>query len=409
MHVLFLHSYYCTNVSTSGSRSHDLCKALISRGHKVTVICQVVDLNRTMFDACPGFVKTLQIDGITIHGVDIPYSNKMGVPRRLASFFLFMVAACFSTFSARSVDLVFATSTPPTIAVPALFCKYTRRVPFIFELRDIWPDFVEQLGVLPGVPKSAFRFIDFCITRIYHRADAVTTTTPGMTEIIAQKGVWRGKLNTILLGANCGIFSSRSLPHRVLKEPALEGKFVVGFLGSISQGYGLQRLLEVADSISKVNSEVAFLILGRGGHFELLKQRIEELRLSNVHLGSAIPYQDVPSVLQNIQVGYESSVPSPASDCALDNKFYDYISAGLPILSNYDGDMGALLRKWDCGVVAKDISEEVLFLDTLQKDQELHLKMSHNALLLANELSRDKQKELFIDLLERHYHVVGRV
>lgn len=402
MHVLFLHSYYCTSTSTSGSRSHDLCRALVACGHKVTVICQVVDLNRAMFSDHIGFIKRIEVDGIPIIGVDIPYSNKMGIAARLFSFFRFMVVAIFASLSVRGVDVVFATSTPPTIAVPALFCKYLKRVPFIFELRDIWPDFVEQLGVLPMVPRFVFRFIDFCITRVYHRADAVSTTTPGMTEIIADKGVARAKLGTILLGANLAIYEKRSIPHPVLSQSVLKDKFVVGFLGSISHGYGLQRLLDVAAQTRLVNPTIAFLILGRGGHFETLQKNISDMRLDNVYLGVSIPYHEVPGVLQHIQVGYESSLPSPASDCGLDNKFYDYISAGLPILSNYDGDMGKLLRKWRCGFVASDIAEEVSFLDRLEKNRESHTFMSGNALKLARELSRDKQKELFVSLLERH-------
>jgi hypothetical protein len=124
------------------------------------------------------------------------------------------------------------------------------------------------------------------------------------------------------------------------------------------------------------------------------------MELTNVHLGEAISYGKVPTVLKHIAVGYESSLPSPASDCALDNKFYDYISAGLPILSNYDGDMGCLLRQYECGIVAMNVEEEVRFLDQLQRDQDLHRSMSRNALRLAEVLDREKQKALFVDNLE---------
>lgn len=401
MHVLYLHSYYCTNVSSSGSRSHDLCTALIARGHSVTVVCQVADLNRRMFENVPGFIKRVEIDRVTIYGINIPYYNKMGIIRRIASFFLFMIAACAKSLFIHDVDIVFATSTPPTIAVPAIIYKILKRKPFVLELRDIWPDFVEQLGVLPGVPKCFFRFIDWWMIRIYHCADALTTTTHGMTEIIANKGVDRSKLGTILLGANRSLYAKDYTHHKVLSEPVLKDKFIVGFLGSISYGYGLQRFLDVASSISQVNSNVSFLILGRGGQFQALSERIKEMCLSNIYLGSAIPYQEVPEVLKNIHVGYESSLPSSASDCALDNKFYDYISAGLPILSNYDGDMGNLLRKWNCGLVAGDIAAEVSFLDTLERNRDIYSTLSQNALNLAEKLDREKQKELFVTLLER--------
>lgn len=401
MRVLFLHSYYCTNVSTSGSRSHDLCKELIACGHTVRVVCQVTELNRLMFEGLPGFFKAIEIDGVKILGIGIPYSNRMGISRRLCSFLLFMIVSCLCCFWGGPKDVVFATSTPPTIAIPALFYKLFARRPFVFELRDIWPDFVEQLGVLPGVPKLFFRAIDYCMIRIYHRADVLTTTTPGMTEIVARKGVDRSKLGTILLGANRALYASDHASHSVLNEGAIRGKFVVGFLGSISHGYGLKRMLDVASATANVNKNIGFLILGRGGHFQILAEQIAFMKLTNVYLGTAIPYQEVPSVLKNIHVGYESSLPSPASDCALDNKFYDYISAGLPILSNYDGDMGDLLRRYECGVVAADVTKEVEFLDLLERDRDIHKTMSLNALRLAEELDREKQKRLFVSLLEQ--------
>lgn len=401
MHVLFLHSYYCTDVSTSGSRSHDLCKALSAKGHRVTVVCQVVDLNRSMFEDMPGFIKELVVDGVRVYGIAIPYSNRMGVLRRLFSFFLFMFAACAKCASIGKADVVFATSTPPTIAVPALFVKLTRRVPFVFELRDIWPDFVEQLNVLPMVPAWFFRLIDRCMIKIYRLADFVTTTTPGMTEIIARKGIPRSKLGTILLGAKRNLYAVPHVPHALLSLPLFKGRFIVAFLGSISHGYGLTRLLDVAAETARVNPNISFLILGRGGHFQLIADRISAMSLTNVHLGAAIAYHEVPSVLKNVHVGYESSIPSPASDCGLDNKFYDYISAGLPILSNYDGDMGNLLRQYNCGFVASSVAEEVDFLDRLEKSRETHRLMSRNSLRLAEELDREKQKDLFVALLER--------
>lgn len=401
MHVLFLHSYYCTDKSTSGSRSHDLCKALITKGHSVTVVCQVVDLNRAMFDNTLGFIKKINCDGITIYGINILYSNKMGVTRRMVSFFLFMFAACFKCLSLRNIDLVFATSTPPTIAVPALFYKFLKRKPFIFELRDIWPDFVEQLDVLPNVPKWIFRFIDRCMVLIYRIADVVTTTTPGMTEIIANKGIAREKLTTILLGAKLDMYAKQCRPHPILNEPLLQGKFIVAFLGSISHGYGLTRLLDVAAEMSLVNPNIAFLILGRGSHVQFLTERIISLGLNNVYLGGSVPYSQVPSVLKHVHIGYESSIPSTASDCALDNKFYDYISAGLPILSNYDGDMGTLLREYNCGQVCADVMEEIQFLDLMEKNPSERQSMSANAIKLAEKFSRDTQKELFIALIDK--------
>ena len=401
MHVLFLHSYFCTKNSTASSRSYELCKSLINRGHDVTVVCQVVDTNKIVFRNMSGLFKEITLDDIRIVGINVAYSNNMNIIRRLFSFFLFMIFSCYACARVKNIDIVFATSTPPTIAVPALFIKFFRGVPFIFELRDIWPDFVEQLDVLPGVPKWVFRSIDKCMIQIYKWADFVTTTTLGMTGIIAHKGVKKEKLGTILLGANRGHFKGKVFPHPVLKAPILKDKFVVTFLGSISYGYGLTHLLEVANKMLSINTKIAFLLLGRGNCFQEISDKIKEMALVNVHIEPAIEYRDVPRILKFVHVGYESSLPSSASDCALDNKFYDYISAGLPIVSNYDGDMGELIQRYNVGYVSKTIDDEVYILNKMERDRSYLKNLADNAEILSKEVDIEKQKILFVEMIER--------
>ena len=401
MHVLFLHSYFCAENATASSRSYELCKSLINRGHDVTVVCQLVDTNKMMFGNVSELFKEITLDGIRIIGINVAYSNNMGIIRRLLSFFFFMIFSCYVCARVKNIDIVFATSTPPTIAVPAFFIKFFRGIPFIFELRDIWPDFVEQLDVLPGLPKWVFRWIDKCMIRIYKWADFVTTTTTGMTKIIEKKGVNRKKLGTILLGANRQHFKGKISPHPILETHILRNKFVVTFLGSISYGYGLTHLLEVAKKIQSTNQEIAFLLLGRGNYFQELSEKIKEMALLNVHIEPAIEYRDVPRILKFVQVGYESSLPSSASDCALDNKFYDYISAGLPILSNYDGEMGELIQRYIAGYVSKSIDDEVYILDKMERDRSYLKRLAEHAVILSKALDIKKQKKLFVEMIER--------
>lgn len=401
MHVLFLHSYFCTEDAKANSRSYDLCRALLKKGHKVTVICQVIDTNKVIFEKSFGIFNEIILDDVKIIGINVPYSNKMGIARRLLSFSIFMIISSFKSLYIKDVDIVFGTSTPPTIAIPSLVVKFIRKVPFVFELRDIWPDFVEQLNVLPRIGKWLFPIVDVVMKKIYRCADFVTTTTPGMTKIIAKKGIDEKKLGTILLGANRKHFASKVQPHPILSSPILMKKFIIAYLGSISYGYGLSRLIEVAARVTSVNPNLSFLLLGRGNKFKEISNKINELGLTNVYIGDAINYREVPKVLQFVHIGYESSLPSRASDCALDNKFYDYISAGLPIISNYDGDMGDILRKNECGYVANNINDEVKILDRLEKDRNFLGFLSENARLLSRELDRDKQANLFVEKLEQ--------
>lgn len=408
MDVLFLHSFFSSPNGQVSSRSYDLCRGLVERGHKVTVITQIGPFNSNVFENTSGFIRYFTLDGIEMVGIAVPYANRMGIFSRLCSFFAFMILASFVAMRTKPVDIVFATSTPPTIVVPGLAVKWLRRVPFVLELRDIWPDFVEQLDVLPNMPKSVFRFIDSIMKWTYRRADRVTTTTPGMTEIVAGKGIKRGKLGTILLGSKNELFEKVGKPHQLLESPVLRGRFVVCYLGSISYGYDLDRLLNIAALMRDSDPEVAFLIVGRGGDRERLSERIRNDALTNVVMGPAVEYKYVPDILMHVQVGYESSYPSAASDTAFDNKFYDYMAAGLPILTNYNGDMKAFLEDRDCGRLAEDPETGARQIREWASRPEERTRLSGNARKAAQGvLSRSLQVQYFAELL-RWVHQKGQ-
>lgn len=400
MNVLFLHSFFCSPSGKVSSRSYDLCSGLLRNGHKVTVVTQITTFNKSLFDGTKGLIRRFNLDGMEIIGIGVPYESKMGIFSRLCSFFAFMIFANFAVMKIRPIDIVFATSTPPTIVVPAMIVKWFRHVPFVLELRDIWPDFVEQLNVLPKVPKIVFRMVDSAMKWAYRRADHVTTTTPGMTEIIARKGISRRKLGTILLGSKNEIFQESVEPHPLLDSPVLQNKFIICYIGSISYGYDLDRLLDVAALMRDSDPDVAFLVVGRGGDRDRLSRRIQNDNLKNVVMGPAVEYRNVPNILMHVQVGYESSYPTSASDTAFDNKFYDYMAAGLPILTNYDGDMRKFLETHNCGRLAEEPEAAARQIREWVSNPKELARSSANAREVAQKiLARSKQVQHFVGLL----------
>lgn len=401
MNILFIHSYYNTDKSIVSSRSHEMCVALVKRGHRVTALAQVTSLNEKTFAQSTGFIRRVIVDGVDIRGVKIPYRNSMGMFIRILSFFSFMVISTVYALCVRKLDIVFATSTPPTVAIPALLVKWFKRIPFVFELRDLWPDFVEQIDVLKWFPKWGFRSVESAMRFIYRRADFVTTTTPGMTELMKKKNVNEHRLGTLLLGSDIDVMSRHMPLHPILSCQELSNKFILCYVGSVSYGYGLEQMLDIAVRFKDRDDDIAFLIVGHGSKYQIIKNMISELQLKNTVICPAIEYHLMPSILKYVHVGYESSIPTGASDTAFCNKFYDYMAAGLPILSNYDGDMGGFLKRHGCGAVIRDPNEAANWILALKSDRTRYKHMSEKCSMLAKGvLSRTKEIAKFVSLIE---------
>src|SRR6185436_350076 len=179
MRVVYIHQYYCNPQMAGGIRSYEQARRLVARGHTVDVITTDI----TPGDRRLGW-KVTHEDGVTVHWFKIPYNNHMSYARRLRAFAEFMLLATVRATRLRA-DLVFATSTPLTVAVPGVLAARLRRVPFVFEVRDLWPEVPIEMGLLrnPLARKLAGGLADFA----YRNAAEVVALSPGMAAGVTKR------------------------------------------------------------------------------------------------------------------------------------------------------------------------------------------------------------------------------
>ena len=140
MKILYIHQYFKTPSEAGGTRSYWLAKKLVDNGFNVTMYTTSGNINEKMV------VKI--VDGIKVVYIKLPYSQKMNISQRLYSFINFMIKASFFAFKEKNIDLIFATSTPLTVGFPALVLKKIKKIPFLFEVRYLWPEVPIQMGGL---------------------------------------------------------------------------------------------------------------------------------------------------------------------------------------------------------------------------------------------------------------------
>src|SRR5882672_4909188 len=205
MKLLYLHQHFSTPAGAMGTRSYEFARRLVERGHQVTMVCGSYDVANTgldgPFDAGKrrGFV-----DGIDVIEIEAPYSNSTAMFRRAIIFCQFAMRSTFVALTS-DYDIQFATSTPLTIAVPAIIAKILRRKPFVFEVRDLWPELPRAMGVIRN--PLLLWIMDWLEFVAYHSANSCVALSPGIALGIARRGVPESRVVTAPNGCDLDLFA----------------------------------------------------------------------------------------------------------------------------------------------------------------------------------------------------------
>ena len=398
MNILYIHQYFCTPEEPGGTRSYWISRELVSRGHHVTMICST---NKMHPDACE-----TDVDGIHVIYVKNDYSNYMSAPRKVLSFVNFLRLAIKAGKKREGVDMVFATSTPLTIGYVALRLKAIKNWPYVFEVRDLWPEFPIQIGAI----KNPFLiwFLRKFEKRIYDKAEHVVALSPGMREGVIKAGTPQEKVSMIPNMSKPDKFYPREPNLNLAKQFGIDlCKFNVIHFGSMGRANGLKYIIDTAkvlqdDGVERVN----FIFLGDGATCPQLKQQVDELRLNNVKFLGNHPMDVVSEVVNLCDASVTSFLNLPILKTNSPNKLFDSLSAGKPIIVNSAGWTKDLVEKDDCGFFVdpdnpSDFAQKLM----LHIDEKDTLKRwSENARKLSIEVfNKDILSAKVADVIEKAY------
>jgi glycosyltransferase involved in cell wall biosynthesis len=298
VHILYLHQHFVARNGTSGGRSHEFSKILIEKGHKVTLITGLSDysgLNDLPNDMSP---RTI-LDGIDLRIIRVSYSQQMGMMRRILSFMQFMILSTWAALRIKSVDVVFATSTPLTIAVPGLCASLFHRRPFVFEVRDLWPDIPIQLGILRN---PLLCWLARLLERTaYRRAAHIVALSPGIQEAIVAQGIPKSKTTLIPNSSDVNLFRVPSNLGRDFRgsHPEIGDRPLVVYAGAFGKVNGLEGMVKLASVVHLRDPDIRFLLVGDGSE----KDRIMGLAKAggllnqNMFFMASVARRELPKIL----------------------------------------------------------------------------------------------------------------
>jgi glycosyltransferase involved in cell wall biosynthesis len=323
------------------------------------------------------------VDNIEVVWVRIPFGGSRKILLRMLGFLWFIPVSFLAALPAPSPDVIIATSTPLTIGIPALLLSWFRRVPFIFELRDLWPDCVVDYNVVRN--RALIRAAYWLESFLYRRATAIVALTRGIRERVISKGIAPDKVWVITNAADLEPFSPVG-PRMDLES--LTGvppsSFVYAYVGSLVWTNALSWVMEGMDYL-RDRKDIHLILLGSGPEKGWLMQEVAKRGLRNVHFLDPVPKSEVPAFLRNAQAGILTVEPCRLAHIFLPNKFFDYLACGCPVVLNFDGEAREYVEGAGAGVYVPPGDARALAeaLQALADSPERLRQMSANARHLA--------------------------
>lgn len=392
MNVLYLHQYFATPASNAGTRSYEMAKKLISKGHNVTFVTTSAYLSSD-YPLNKGW-NELTIDGIKVHILHLPYSNKDSFIKRIIKFVQFSFLSTLKSLRIKS-DVVLATSTPLTIAIPGLIYSKVKKVPMVFEVRDLWPELPVAVGAIknPLIIKLAEALEKYT----YKQSSRLIGLSPGMCDGIIRHGINKNKVILATNSCDTELFdvnSSVGNDYKVKKLLFLRGRKLIVYTGTFGLINNVGYLPELALKMKSIDDNICFVAIGDGMEKLSVIEKARSLGVLNDNLYILPPVAKIEIVellsAADLSLSLFGNVSEMWHNSA--NKLFDALASTTPIAINYGGWQKDFIAKYKCGVVLDPDNhfESAHELSNFLNDSERYSRAKDNCKELAyNDFSRD--------------------
>lgn len=356
MRILYLHQYFKTRDDAGGTRSYEMARRFVEAGHTVDLLAGETTARRRGY----GTWNTRNVDGIRVHSIAAPYANEMSYSARLRAFAHFAAAATFKAAAVKA-DVVFASSTPLTIALPGIIASRRHRVPMVFEVRDLWPTMPIAMGAIrnPVAIRSAKRLERMA----YRSATHVVALSSGMRDAIVRSGVDQEKVSIVPNCCDRDLFDVPPAAGEAFRQehPMLGSRKLVLYAGTLGRVNGVQYLVEIAASTLTKAPDVAFVVIGGGHDTGLVREHAATRGVldRNFFMLPPQPKRNIARALSACSLATSLFVDVPEMWVNSANKFFDALAAARPVMVNYGGWQAELLARSGAGIRVPSANPEV--------------------------------------------------
>jgi glycosyltransferase involved in cell wall biosynthesis len=399
-HILLIHQAFVGPGQAGGTRHYEFARLLVPQGqHRFTIVASTLNY-LTGQESKPDEATESDSNIVILRAYTPPVAHRSFFLRVLA-FFSFMITAVWTARQAKNVDLVMGTSPPIFQSVSAWFIAFLHRKPFLLEIRDLWPVFAIDMGVLKN--PILITLSQWLETFLYSRADHILVNSPAYRDYMLKRGIPSSKVTLIPNGVDPTMFDPNMSGQEIRERLGLEKKFIVTYAGALGMANDINVILRAADHLRDYE-DIHFLLVGDGKNRVLLEDSAKAQALKNVTFTGAMPKNDMPLVLAASDVCTATLLNIPMFRTTYPNKVFDYMAASRPTILAIDGVIRDVIEAANAGIFIEPGNDNALAdaVKTLYEDRARAFEMGQNArIYVEKHFNRNNDVKDFAALIER--------
>ena len=399
MKILFITDNFPPEVNAPATRTYEHVKEWQKQGAQVTIItCAPNFPHGKVFGGYKNkFYQKEYLDDIEVIRVWSYMASNSGFIKRVIDYFSFAFMAFWVGLFQKN-DIIIATSPQFFTTWAGWSISKIRRKPWVFELRDIWPESIRTVGAIKQ--ERILNWLEKIELGLYRDANKVIAVTDAFKDNLIKRGIYPEKIEVVTNGSNISLFSPREKDHNLLRSLNLENKFIVGYIGTHGMAHSLDFIVQ---SISKIDDEnIHFLFIGDGSKKSKITQMASMSSLTNITFLDPVTKEDVPRYLSIIDVSLAPLKKSDTFKTVIPSKIFESSAMGKPILLGVEGQAQKIIEKYKAGIcfLPEDEHDFITKVFLLKNDVELYRDCINGCQVLAKEYDRKKLADKMLHILQ---------
>jgi len=405
MRILFLTDNFPPEVNAPASRTFEHCREWVRAGHQVTVITGVP--NFPQGKVFPGYRNRLwqreSLEGIQVVRVWTYIAANQGFAKRTLDYLSFMVTGFLAGLIQRRPDVIIGTSPQFFTNCAAWMLSVFRWRPFVFELRDLWPESIKTVGAMRD--SAALRLLERLELFLYRRAAVIVAVTESFRRNLVARGIDPHKIAVVTNGVDLSRFQPLTRDPELAERFGLTGQLVLGYIGTHGMAHALETILEAAARMQALpeGANMRFVLLGDGARKQALKAKAEQMGLDNVLFLDTVPKADVPRYWSLLDVSIIHLRKADNFTQVIPSKLFECMGMGIPVLHGVAGESAGIVEREGVGLAFEPENVDALCNGILRlaRDRNLYERLRTRCLEAAPRYDRIARAQEMLALLER--------
>ncbi len=374
MRILFLTDNFLPEVNAPATRTYEHCKEWVKQGVDVTVITCVPNFPKgKVFKGYENkWKQTEYIDGIRVIRVWSFIAANKGFLKRTLDFISYSMTSFLAGLFIKT-DLIVATSPQFFTALSGKALGFFKGKPWVMEVRDLWPESIKTVGAMKD--NLVIRYLEYLEKKCYRSAHKIITVTESFKVEIINKGIDGNKIAVVKNGANLDLFQPKEKDQKLIKELNLEGKIILGYIGTHGMAHKLDFLMDCAKELEDTNYH--FLFIGSGAEKENLLKKLEKEKIQNVTMLESVSKEKIVKYLSILDISLINLKKDDLFKTVIPSKIFENAAMNIPILIGVDGESRSIVEDFKAGLYYEpenkvDFLEKLSFITNNSENQKIY-------------------------------------